>query len=77
MLVISYLAEALRTLKPTIKPTPSPFKLLALLDKKQWIFFGVGPQNSSSIKTPWLILSDTDSVHCVGLGCIRLVSFPS
>lgn len=37
-----YLATRLPTLKPPMNKAPNPFKLLALLNRQQWLFFLVG-----------------------------------
>lgn len=36
-----YLATRIPTLKPAFDPIPNPFKTLALLNTKQWLFFFV------------------------------------
>lgn len=36
-----YLATRFTTLKPPMHHAPNPFKLLALLNRKQWSFFAV------------------------------------
>ncbi|OJJ47049.1 hypothetical protein ASPZODRAFT_131979 [Penicilliopsis zonata CBS 506.65] len=36
-----YLATRIPTLMPPMNPAPNPFKALALLNKEQWLFFGV------------------------------------
>ena len=38
-----YFATRLPTLKPPMTKAPNPFKLLALLNKQQWLFFLVCP----------------------------------
>ena len=40
--VIEYSITRLPTLIPPMNPAPNPFKALALLNKQQWLFFGVG-----------------------------------
>ena len=42
MSVGQYLATRLSTLKPAMATAPNPFRLLALLNTQQWLFFGVG-----------------------------------
>ncbi len=37
-----YLRSRFTTLKPTWTIPPSPFKLLGLLTRKNWLFFAVG-----------------------------------
>jgi len=37
-----YAATRLSTLKPPMNKAPNPFKLLAMLSGKQWLFFFVG-----------------------------------
>jgi hypothetical protein len=39
--VKGYLLSRVPTLKPTMAKPPNPFKLLGLLNKKHWTFFGV------------------------------------
>jgi MFS transporter, SHS family, lactate transporter len=36
-----YMTTRLSTLKPTMTKTANPFKLLATLNRQQWLFFGV------------------------------------
>lgn len=38
-----YLKSRIPTLKPTMTLPPNPFKLLGLLSRKDWNFFGVSP----------------------------------
>jgi hypothetical protein len=42
MTVGRYLATRLPTLKPPMNKAPNPFKLILLLNKRQWAFFFVG-----------------------------------
>ena len=37
-----YVATRLSTLKPPMNKAPNPFKLLAMLNLQQWLFFSVG-----------------------------------
>ena len=37
-----YIATRLSTLKPPMKKAPNPFKLVAMLNLQQWLFFLVG-----------------------------------
>lgn len=37
-----YLATRVTTLKPPMHKAPNPFKLLAMLNRRQWAFFFVG-----------------------------------
>lgn len=37
-----YIATRFSTLKPPMKKAPNPFKLLAMLNGQQWLFFLVG-----------------------------------
>ncbi|KAI1613527.1 sugar transporter family protein [Exophiala viscosa] len=37
-----YLSTRMSTLRPTMSLPPSPFKLLAMLNRQQWLYFGVG-----------------------------------
>jgi MFS transporter, SHS family, lactate transporter len=37
-----YLATRFSTLKPPMNKAPNPFKLLALLNRRQWAFFFIG-----------------------------------
>lgn len=38
---IKYMTTRLTTLVPPMNPAPNPFKALMLLNRKQWLFFGV------------------------------------
>ncbi|OJJ72369.1 hypothetical protein ASPBRDRAFT_124661 [Aspergillus brasiliensis CBS 101740] len=38
---LKYMATRLTTLVPPMNPAPNPFKALTLLNRKQWLFFGV------------------------------------
>lgn len=38
-----YAATRFSTLKPPMAKAPNPFKLLAMLNKQQWLFFSVTP----------------------------------
>lgn len=40
--ILRYSITRLPTLIPPMNPAPNPFKALALLNKQQWLFFGVG-----------------------------------
>ncbi|KAF2099036.1 MFS general substrate transporter [Rhizodiscina lignyota] len=40
-IVFDYLVSRVTTLKPRMERVPNPFKLLSMLTKKDWIFFGV------------------------------------
>ena len=42
MTVAEYAATRVSTLKPPMNKAPNPFKLLAMLSGKQWLFFLVG-----------------------------------
>lgn len=42
MTVGRYAATRFSTLKPPMDPVPNPFKLLALLNTQQWLFFLIG-----------------------------------
>ena len=37
----TYLATRFSSLKPPLEPLPNPFKLLAMLNTEQWLFFAV------------------------------------
>ena len=43
MSVSRYLATRFATLKPPMLLPPSPFKLLGLLTRRDWLFFSVSP----------------------------------
>lgn len=38
----TYIKTRFSTLKPPLNKSPNPFKLLALLNRRQWAFFFVG-----------------------------------
>jgi SHS family lactate transporter-like MFS transporter len=40
--VAKYAATRITTLKPPMHKAPNPFRLLAMLNGKQWLFFFVG-----------------------------------
>ena len=42
MTALEYAATRFSTLKPPMNNAPNPFKLLAMLSGKQWLFFLVG-----------------------------------
>ena len=42
MSVGEYIATRFSTLKPPLHKAPNPFRLLAMLSGKQWLFFFVG-----------------------------------
>jgi hypothetical protein len=52
-----YLATRATTLKPPMTKAPNPFKLLALLNKQQWLFFLV--RQSISSKQPISVITET------------------
>lgn len=41
MSVAEYTKTRISTLKPPMNKAPNPFKLLAMLNTKQWLFFSV------------------------------------
>jgi len=40
--VAEYAATRISTLKPPMHSAPNPFRLIAMLSGKQWLFFAVG-----------------------------------
>lgn len=43
--ILHYSVTRIPTLIPPMNPAPNPFKALALLNKQQWLFFGVSNGN--------------------------------
>jgi hypothetical protein len=71
---MGYLGSRFSSVLPTYDPAPNPFKLLASVNQKQWMFFlvclcPIFPHSASRPESKRF----PDRILCVDVGCLRLL----
>ncbi len=74
MSLSGYIFSRLPSILPTFDPAPNPFKLLATVNQKQWMFFlvclcSIFPHLNSYLESDIF----PDCILCVGVGCLRFL----
>lgn len=74
MSLSGYIFSRFPSILPTFDPAPNPFKLLATVNQKQWMFFlvclcSIFPHLNSCPESDIF----PDCILCVDVGCLRLL----